>query len=206
MSCFVDYSFKKEYPETVEALFISKSGETITDTLEGIIEEMQKLGETSVKPVVREFIAVSDLSSIFQAQKVFVEKIQFYGYDVKELGGQNQTDATFNEIIASRNNDLVIPQSNYIRSLLPVNFQPNHFRPNVFIDGKPILTHETKKELPVALNAIGYNMPKCFEINLPVGKVNRIDILSALAQRIDVAKYINYFMVCEITFWVGYGN
>jgi len=201
MSCSVDLATKERYPKTVEVLFMSWSGELVTD----IHSELEKLGKATTNPVVRQLRPISNLNQVKSAADVFLEKLQFTAIDVTDPNSLIQDAETVAAIIASKTYSKAYAQSQYKNGVMPVNFQPNWCHPVLTIDGNVLIP---------ALNSapgypelgIGIAAPSCIDLNIKLGKVTDILFISAFAQFIkETAKYQNYPVLVQATFWLGTG-
>jgi len=202
MSCTIDYETRKVYPETIEILFLSHSGEVIIDSIAGIEAELAKLCNSSLAPIERKLRPITELTSIFEAKRVLLEKVEFYPYDTTLVGATGQDDDVTAEVYSSKATNDIYAQSQFRNTILSQNFLPNHFRPTLLINGKSYLRGNTPNELPKADLAIGLPLPYCFERNIEIGKVTDIKLFTAFAQKVG-AKYLNYPVLAAVTFWLG---
>lgn len=202
MSCNVDWSIRERYPTSVEVLFITCSGDPVSD----MNEELDKLGTATDYPTVRELRPISNLEMVQNAGEAFLEKLQFTAIDVTNPNSLLQDADTIAAIIASKTSSKAYAQSQYKNGAMPVNFQPNFCHPVLTIDGKvTIPALNTAPGYPEL--GIGISVPTCLDINLPLGKVQDISFISAFAQFIaETAKYQNYPLIVQATFWVGTGG
>lgn len=203
MSCNVDYALRLAYPNTVDVMFLSASGDPIANSIDGAIAELQKLCSTTVKPLERKLRAISGLDAVMQSEKCFLEKIEFFIYDSTSIGASGQDDETTAAIYASRATNDVLAQSSYLNAMQPINFQPNFFRPKLLINGTNYLRgmNNTGSDAALADIAIGLPLPYCFERNCEVGKLTNIEITAAYAQKVNT-KFLNYPILALATFWI----
>lgn len=210
MSCN-SCEMRKKYPETITAIFMSATGDTVQDTPAGIRAEIAALGATSSKPIERSLRPVTDLRNLKSSQKLFLNKITFYGYDPLTLTGSSPQNSTVvADIYASRTTNKAYAQSQFQNGLLPINWIDNYCNPTFKVDGRNYLPGlNTAEEGEVNKNkAIGIELPHCFTIEkeLDSNSISSIDIVAALAQFNSTSGvYQNYIVKCVAEFWVGNG-
>lgn len=220
--------FRRKYPETVVALFMSTT-ETATDVTEaqrnahitnshdGYLSELEKLGQASTSPggtakvtdpYTSELRPVTDLSRIYGAADVMLDTVEFFAYDTTLDGSEEQDSDTLTAIHNSRTANDIIPQSYYKNTLLSLNWQPNGFRPNVLIDGRPIVKGIDASAFENGNNSgdlsIGLPLPYCLDYNRELGQVQDIKVHGQVSQKIG-EKYQRYPVLCKLTFWIGSG-
>ena len=68
MQCTFDETFRRDYPNNLQVLFLSKSGTTVVDTLLGARQELERLCDATASPTNRELRPITSLSSIKKVQ------------------------------------------------------------------------------------------------------------------------------------------
>lgn len=224
MPCMIDYEIRKKYPNTVVIPYFSSTETNIAQTNAHIPNspdgylvggpEMELLGQdaadvgsellvanpypTRLRPMAKE-------SLIFQTNNVFLEKLEWFAYDVTLDGSAVQDAATIAAIYASRAANDTYGQSLY-KNALPVNWQPNFFRPSFRIDGKDILNYLSTGNFGYNRGdlSIGIPLPYCMEIVKELGKIRIIEAHAQVAQYIpDTQLFQRYPVLCLATFWYG---
>lgn len=210
MSCN-NCEIRKKYPDTITAIYMSASGDSIPNTHAGIRAEIDKLGASSSEPLVRELRAVTDVSLLKNAERLYLNKITFIGYDPLMLSPESPQDTNLvNNIYASRSTNKVFAQSQYNNGMLPINWLDNYCKPKLLVDGRNYLTGlaTIDSNSNIANNAIGIELPQCFSIEKEIAGngISSLTIQSALAQYNDTElKYQNYILKAILEFWVGTG-
>lgn len=198
-TCNINTDGIREYfTDTIDLMFLSSSGQPIEDSHSGIIKELERLCNTSNLPIERYLRPISETSILFEAKECYLEKIEFFAYDTTILNGEGQNEETTLALYQSKTTDDAFAQSSYRYSLMPINFQPNFFRPKMFINGVNLLRGMAANNK--ADSAIGIPLPYCYERYLNIGKVNSIEIYAAYAQKINNG-YLNYPILAIATFW-----
>ncbi len=242
MDCGLNSEIRRFYPETVVAIFASSTENNIVVTDDdkdyfitsnplGYINEFNKCGQDSDSIPTRKnnhagnnpystyLRPLTDLSEIFKAQKVYIEKAEFYAYDSMYEGSTYQNEDLWNVIKASRiptSADESFPQqigpgeeqtppplysktyaqSVYKNGLLSVNWQPNGFRPQIIINDQFILKGMTSSNYGNKGNegdmSIGLPLPFCVNLDRELGKVNTVEAHGAVWQRIDLRDAYNH--------------
>lgn len=241
MSCNIDYNLLLSYPEEVKAIFMS-SAEDITvktdndknlyiaDNPVGYLIEMDRLAQASVLPgtTANNKVAnnpystylrpVTDMSIIFEAQKVMLQQLDYYAYDFLNTQSLTQDTDVINTIINSKSSDDAYAQRIILNSMVNVNWQPNYFRPSFKIDGRDVLqgiqatnygNHRNSGDL-----SIGFPLPYCAEPYKLYNKPKRIEAFAGLAQAVNISadpsvpvyKYQRYGILLIATFRIGTGT
>lgn len=201
MACLND-ELRQKYPNTYEALYMSVSGTTITNTYAGMLTELSRLMGATALPLNRRLRPISRIDKIKQAPAVLIERIEFRAYDCKESAGTGQDTNVYNEIIGTRTDNEIMPQSYFQNAELSVNWQPNFFRPVFFVNHVDLLGLTDSEDNTIADVAIGDVIPACYTLMQEVGHLQTVMINAALAQWIPLqAKYQNYPLIAKIVFW-----
>lgn len=204
MPCSVPLEIRMKYPKTLEMVMISASGEEITPGGAGYYEELERLGSATLEPKRHKLRALGNIKDLYNAGNVYLEKIEFWAIDTVKPGSTHQDADTIAAIASSRTNSKAYAQSAFLNAILPVNFQPNYFRPSVQIDGLPILGGMDAQNNNVADMGIGLNVTTCVSFDRPLGTVKDFQIISKCAQYIsETNKYQNYAVMAKATFWIG---
>lgn len=201
MSCNVDYALRLKYPNTVDVLFLSESGQPIANTADGMIAELQRLCSSTDEPIERRMRPLSNLDLIMNQSSVFMEKIEFFAFDTTIIGGAGQDDTITNALYTSKTTNDVYAQSGFRNAMQAINFQPNFFRPKIWINGTNLLRGmDTFGSNAIADRAIGLPLPYCYERNFEIGHLKSIHLQAKYAQKVE-NKYLNYPLVAVATFW-----
>jgi hypothetical protein len=233
-------NFRELYPQTCPVLFLS-STETQTEsqtpynfipnTPDGYLTELEELGQASVSPGTTSKSetgnnpysiyqrCLSDISPIINAQNVMLHKLEWFAFDTTQNpAGTGQDQAVITEIINSRTTDKILAQSNYNNALLPVVSQPNGFRPQILINGKPVLlglqssSYEnptTKDKNNLGDLSIGFPIPYTYCVDQELGKVQTIQSFGQVYQIVNDGSdnlYQRYPVLTIATFWLGSSN
>ncbi len=230
MACFINWDFRVNYPDTFVAKFISStdvnspfSPSHIDDTHDGYYAELAACGQAATTPGSHSLIPtpyptrlrpLTDLTKIFKADRVFIDKIEVFGYDTTNAdytsGDDPVQDAdTLTAIYNSKSTNDAYPQSMY-RNGMHMNWQPNYCNPAFYIDnGKNLLdfTHQADPVFgsPKADSSIGYPVPYCFDLQRELGKIKDIRAYGQIAQKVGT-KYQRYVLLMLVTFWLGKSN
>jgi hypothetical protein len=210
MSCN-NCEMRKLYPDTITAIFMSSTGESITDSHAGIRSEIEKLGEATTEPVIRSLRPVTDMNVLKSSEKLFFNKVTFYGYDPLMLTpGSPQDSNVVSDIYASKATNKIYAQSQFQNGLIPINWLDNYCNPTFRIDGRNFLPglNTSESGAKVINSAIGIELPQCFSIEKELGSnsIATLEIQSALAQfNSSENKFQNYIVKAVAEFWVGRG-
>jgi hypothetical protein len=226
MPCNVDFEFRRQFPDTVLAMFMSSTEYTapftdthITNEYYGYYNELLATGQASTtgpgtptlqaSPYPTLLRPVTDLNPIYSAQRVFLESLEYYAYDPTLTGAAGQEAAVISAIYASKATDDAYLQSFYRNGLI-ANFQPNFFRPIFSIDDQNVFTGIQSSNFGNKNNkgdlSIGLPLNKCFEFYRDYSKVKRIRAYGGCSQIVDVSGtkyYQRYPILCLATFWLG---
>lgn len=206
-SCTLSYDeIIKEYPYNQQIVMMSSSGTAITNTNIGYITELQKLGSSAATPTVRDFRFLTSIDDL-KNNSIYIDKIEFEGYDTVITGGSGQDSDNYTAIIASKTAVKAFAQSGYLYGMMPVNHQPNAFRPSIFINGikffSNIANPVTGSASITADLTIGYPLTYCFNINQEFDRLDSMAISSAYAQYISTSisatKWQNYPLIARAT-------
>lgn len=225
--CYLSPEFLAKYPDPFYAIFMSSLETTAdqTDTYissahDGYLTELEKIGQGSSAPGTHKLNnasndpystrlrPVTNLDPIYNAQAVFIESIEFYGYDVTLEGSSSQDATTLAAIAASKSTNDAYALSNF-RNALIMNWQPNGCRPEVFIDRDNILRgfsgsafgdHNNLGDL-----SIGIPLNRCFPVLKEVRKVSNISVYGQLWQKIG-SIYQRYGLLCMVSLRLGFTN
>ena len=221
MSCNVDYNFLALFQKTVDCLFVSsneivhpQTDAHITDAYTGYITELQNLGQAATAPGSRDMVAspyptrmrcLTDMEEIKKAKQVLVEKIEFSPIDSMLDAGTGQDTATVAAIRNSRTGNSIYGQSMF-RNGIPNNWQPNWFRPEVWVNGINILGNikiNYFKSTNKGDLSFGFRCPKCFDKWMLFGEIKKFEIFAQLVQYIPDSsgnKFQRYPLMAEVTF------
>jgi hypothetical protein len=202
-----DESFRRQYPDPpMKAIFISWSGTAVANTNIGYLDELERLGSATSAPEYRILRPVTDISELFKGTvKIFIESLDFYGYDVTLTGSTHQDADTLTAIYNSRTANDALAQSLY-KNAMVMNWQPNWFRPFFQINkGKNIIKGLDKTfETPNHLGDLGIGLPcpTCMDVNYEFGRLTDFTVRAALAQYIPGTElFQNYMIMCIATIW-----
>lgn len=206
MSCDVSEYILKEYPRTLDLLFISATGDSITNTHKGYIAELEKLASATTEPKTRNMRSVRDYSNL-AGKPLYVEKIELFPLDTTITGGDGQDAAVLTEIYDTRTGNDIYAQSKFRYAMMPVNWQPNFFNFNVLINGSQSIEGlDQPAENNIADLSIGTFLPYCFDVKLELERFRRIELRSRLAQYISGEdKYQNYPVQAQVSLRVKAG-
>lgn len=196
----------KKYPYNQQIMLMSWTGTAITNTNIGYITELQKLGSSAASPTLRQFRLLSSIDNL-KNNEIYVDKVQFEGYDTVISGGSGQDTDNYTAIINSRTATKAFAQSYYVNGMFPVNFQPNAFRPNIIINGVKFFSNigdpATGTASATADLTIGYPLTYCFNIQQEFSRLDTIAISAAYAQYISTSvsttKWQNYPLIARCT-------
>lgn len=238
MSCVLNTELLQKYPQQAFAVFMS-SGENIdtktdaekdlyiSDNHVGYLIELDRLGQAADapgttanndldnKPYSTMLRPVTDTSIIYEAQKVLVESIEFFAYDLKNANSETQDSNVVTAIIDSRTANNAYAQNTMFNTLINVNWQPNFFRPSVRINDVDLFqgiqssqygNHRNKGDL-----SIGMPIPMCRDIYREFGKIRSISAFAQVAQAVKVPeavdyKYQRYGVMMILSFRTGTGT
>lgn len=200
MNCTLSEQILKDYPNQFEAMFISVSGDSITDSHTGFLDDLKKVANATAEPQFKTMKPVRNYSELFN-KPVFIESIEFFPYDTTMLGSEGQDDTVITEIVDSRTSNDIYPQSLYRNAMMPLNWQPNYFGFSLFVNSCQLVEGlDRANNLSIADMSIGSPLPCCIQINKEVERVNSIELLGRLSQYISVAdKYQNYPLLAKIS-------
>lgn len=210
MSC-TNCEMRKKYPDTIYAIYMSASGETIPNTHAGIRAEIEKLGTATLEPEKRVLRPVTNIEILKESERLYLNSVNFYGYDPLMLTPSSPQDSTVvNDIYSSKATNKVYAQSQFQNGLIPINWIDNYCNPVFRIDGKNYLPglNTAEDDQNIINSAIGIELPSCFSIEkeLKSNNISNISIEAALAQyNRTSAKFQNYIVKAVIEFWVGSG-
>jgi len=226
MGCSCSRELREEYPETVFVLFCSSTEQNnpqtdafITNAADGFMPEIEAVGQGSLTPGNKKLSnagndpystrlrLVTDVSKIIAAPAVFVEKVEWFGYDTTLTGSVVQDAATLAAIYASKATDDAYAQSLFRNAML-MNWQPNWFRPEFWCDTKNLLgglDGSNYSKLNLGDMSIGIPVPYCFSLEKEIGRVKDIKAYGQLAQLVGGARgvYQRYMVLCMATFWIS---
>jgi len=228
MACSIDYNFRREYPKTVAILWISSTETNIKQTwghidntnvgYVGAGKELEKLGQADADIGSKELVSapyptrlrpLNKLDILYNANKVFFDKVEYYAYDSTLTGSAVQDAAVLADIYASKTTDEIIPQS-YFDKGMPVNWVANYFRPEIYINGRNVfdfLQSSNYGKDNKGDNSIGLHLPICIDMQNELKKVNSIELYGQVAQYIrSQNKFQRYPLLAVTWFWVGYSN
>lgn len=217
MSCALPYEIFKEYPNTVILSYFSSAmtdviktdadkDAYITNNHIGYVTEMERLGNSattgpgspnnvSANPYSTRLRPVRDADKVINAQKVFLEKVEFYAYDATLAGSDYQDEDVAAIITAGISTEDAYPRSHYRNAMLPINFQPNYFSPVIKIDGKDIIGGANASNYGNKANkgdlSIGFPLPLCLDIYREFGKISSIEVFGKVAMAIDNGSLVN---------------
>jgi hypothetical protein len=207
-ACTLSYDeIIKKYPYNQQIVMMSASGSAITNTAIGYITELQRLGSSSNVPLVRDFRFLTSIDDL-KNNSIYIDKIEFEGYDTIIEGGTGQDADNYTAIIASKTATKAFAQSGYLYGMMPVNHQPNAFRPSIYINGikffANIANPFTGSASIIADLTIGYPLTYCFNINQEFDRLDSMAISSAYAQYISTSasvetKWVNYPLIARAT-------
>lgn len=219
MSCSVDYSVIERYPDVLVAMFMSSAeditkvtdtekNEYIQDNYVGYLNELDRIGQAGSAPGTTKnnnlannpystyLRPVSDLSALYNAQKVFIHKMEFMAFDTTWEDSENQDSDVITTIYDSRSLNNTYIQSNGFNSQIPATFQPNFFRPDVRINSREIIQGITSSNYGNKANkgdlSIGLPLPWCYDVNREIGSVKSIEAFAQLVQPIKVPDVVDY--------------
>ncbi len=237
MSCSINYDVLRAYPEIVPAIFVSSAQEGfnrtdsdkdayITNNPLGYMTELEKVGQGSTAPATINnnvpgnnpystyLRPVTDLSEILKAQKVLVEKVEFYAYDTMKEDSAYQDSEAFVTMIDSRSANKSYPQSYSLNSPAPV-FLPNFFRPQVRINNIDLIKGLQSSNYGTKRNqgdmSIGLPVPVCIDVYREFGRVTDIQTFAQMVQIIPNSSpqqwmAQRYAIQCIIYFRCGTGT
>jgi hypothetical protein len=218
------------YPDTVVVLFFNSTADDtnnpatfIPSTYDAYWDELQLLGQAGLAPgtsannnplnnpysIVQR--PITNFDYVLNAQNVFLEKLEYFAYDTTVAGGLGQDPAVIAEIYSSRTTDEIYGQSYFRNAMLPINWQPNFFRPSFVVNNEEMIKGQFESFYGEKNNigdlSIGMPLPACFTINKALGKIdNGVLSLAQVAQIIDVGgtKYFQRYPVLTVaTFKLG---
>ena len=191
----------------------------VTDSSTGFIAELQRTGQASTTigtqarasdPYSTELLPVSDLSPIYAAERSKLTRIFACAFDTtRDPAGTGQDALTIAEIVASLGTTRAYMQTGYLNGQIAF-FQPNFFRPMIFVDKTPIIYGNLQRSEITQAHAghlsIGIPNPWFSEVNVNIGKINK-DTLHAYAQMEQyisgVAKFQRYTCYIAAEFLLG---
>lgn len=222
----------KQYPRPVIALFSSTvdTGSEfaplhVADTPLGYLTELEKAGQHATSPgsvsVAESPYSTrlrpnSDLENIYamRGRPCIIESVLFYAIDAttatptltEPISGNTYQDATVvGDMITSQSTDMDANVASHFRNALVGNWQPNFFRPALYVNGVNILANLTGSHLvdTTGIRAhrgdLSIGLPLPFELDLAMEFPNGIAKLEAHAQLIQIIpntasarKYVRY--------------
>lgn len=216
----ISEDLRQRYPKLLIGVFLSQTEEnpTITDTPSGYLTELEKLGQSAngvgtpeyaVSPYTTEMRAVTDLTPLLNCQSAYLHTIEYFAYDVTQLGATGQNGVVTQAIYDSKTTNEIYALSQFLNGMMPINWQPNFFRPKFAINTNNMIegisaTNTGNKNNQGDLS-IGLPLPICFSIQREVGKVTDIKSYGQVAQYInaDGGKFLRYPIMCVATFYYG---
>lgn len=228
MACTIDYNFRREYPDTVAIKWISSTETNIKQTwghidntdlgYVGAGKELEKIGQANANIGSKSLVAapyptrlrpLDKVDILLNANKVFLDKVEFYAYDTTLTGSAVQDAAVLADIYASKSTDEIIPQS-YFGNGMPVNWIANYFNPEIYINGRNMLHFLKSSNFGKdnkGDNSIGLPLPICIDFQKTLNKVNSIELYGQVAQYIrSQNKFQRYALLAITWFWVGNSN
>lgn len=228
MSCGVDYNFRRQYQETVLIRFISSTETAVAQTSghipnssDGYIVaggELEALGQANAAIGSDQLVAapyptrmrpIGQLNKIYQANNVWLDKVEFSVYDTTLTGSAVQDAATVTAIHNSRTGNDAFGQSLY-RNGMPVNWIPNFFNPELWIDKENIFQYFKADNFGTRNQgdeSIGIPLPACIDVSKKLGKVKNVSMNGQVAQYIHTTGlYQRYCLLACCWFWVGKGT
>lgn len=231
--CNNTQKFTETFPKRYKVLFMSTTANStelltpstfIPNTSDGYLTELERLGQagTSVgtsksdnvgnNPYSINQRCLSDQSSLLNGPNVLLRKIEWFAYDTTlNPAGTGQTQSVITKIVNSKTTDDILAQSGYKNGMMPIAYQPNYFRPELYINGINVLEglassdYGTKKNLGDL--SIGLPLPYCEDFNSEVGIINQpITSYAQVAQLVDVAGvpyYQRYPVLTVVTLSIG---
>lgn len=196
----------RRYPREVRCLWMTTPLEPL-NTPDGYIDVLRASGYDSDTPMKQRdavLTPVSDLNQVLGQREALLTEIRFSVYDALDTleGGTAQTN---NSIILSyqAGQEKPFAQSTFKRGLV-AEWQPNFFRPEVFINGTELLrVARTNNPGSESEASIGLDLPSCFFIPGLVQAVDHIEVRARCIQIVDrVAgkKYRHYPIKAEASF------
>jgi hypothetical protein len=224
--CFVDISFRRQYPETIYVLLASstdknadQSATQVGNTDDGYVTELQKVGQNNVNapgtkalgdiatpaPYSTRLRPLTDLNLLINKRKAFLEKIEVWGYDpTLDNSGAPQTQSVLDTIYNSRATNDAYAQA-LTRNGMMSNWQPNYCRPEFWVNSTNIIRGLGATKFGNNANkgdlSIGVPLPYCFDVNKDVGIIRDVQAYGQLAQYV-AGNYQRYMLLCMATFWM----
>ena len=206
MSCNIDAEIIRAYPSQFDLLFISTSGDAISNTYIGFIEELEKVANATSTPETKVMKSVRSSRDLLN-KPIFIQSIEFFPYDTTLIGGSGQDDLVTTEIINSKSGNSIYPQSDYLSAMMPLNWQPNYFNFSFFVNGTQVIEGlDNPNDLSIADMTIGQPLPYCIEIMKEVPRFKNFKLTSRYAQYVrGEEKYQNYPLLAKVSIRIGRG-
>lgn len=206
-NCYLPEWVIKKYPIEENLLLFSSTGNSLTNSATGIITELQELGSASAGTdgaTIRDFRLLRSDSHI-QQKNIFVVKAEFDAYDTTISGGTGQDANTVTDVNSSTPVSLKLyVHSSYRNAMLPQNWQPNGFSPQMWVNGQQVINgNDTPADIstPLPLMSMGYPLTYSFKIEREILFYNSISIKAGLGQYVaSQDKWQNYPMMARIIF------
>lgn len=219
----LDDAILRNYPVRRAVRFFSSSNPTaaktseshIANTHDGFWDELEKIGIAQSDPTLipEELVPIDsleDIKSIRRSGGIVLDKIRFTIFDVKRtdplISTGNQVaavNAALTTSIANQNN--VYVQSAGLNAV-PVDWQPNWFRPRVILNGKQVFgsTERTYRAGNLGYASIGGVTTVEEEYAIYQDSVQELSVYARACQRIRTAApaimYQPYAVMCEVVF------
>lgn len=176
----------------------------ITDAYDGFDIEMQKLGnavwyrdganviqtaDIIENPYPSLLRCTDDWAYLRKLKNITLYKVQFLAYNAMQPGSSYQNadvnTAVTNSLSSSVNDSLV---QNRLHRTIPVDWQPNFFRPSIKINGTEVLNglQNTQDGSNKGIKSIGSHLPFSIIVKKTFKQIADIQIRAAVRQRVPV--------------------
>lgn len=200
--------------------FAATQTDSHVDTIAELMVELQELGQANAAPGSAQLQAapyptrlrpVTDLSQLM-GKDCILSRIEFYAIDTTLWDGTDAGEGQNASVVEAVENSLSDPSDAYVasrfRNSVIGSWQPNWFRPEVRVNGAPVLfgllsrtnfgTHNNPAD-----NGWGLSLPYCDDnLYVSLGNVSSIQVQAQCAQYVE-GLLQRYPVICTMDFYTS---
>jgi hypothetical protein len=228
----------KQYPNPHICIFGSTVDPTsglvasfVTDADTGYVVELEKTGQHATGPGSAVFVENpyttmlrpnSDLNDLYlrKGQDMLIESVLFFAVDATKVtptlmqpvaATEYQDPVVVADMITSQSTVMDANYASHFRNSMIGNWQPNWFRPSLFVNGRNILANISKSQFAGtggsknhrADMSIGLALPFSLDLALEIkGGITSIEahgqVVQYIAQTAQARKYVRYPVFCYV--------